>query len=540
MARPLGHGRTLTKLQAARLFLDFLFDRLIVLHERAGDPRPAIDLTVIGYRGGPEGSAEYTPLLPGATAERYWLNLDELASALPSDRRHGPRRWIRAEPGGEPATASALDLAYQLVRYRLLCAPWEAPPVVVLCGDLNGRDEPAGRLARSLAQLASTAGSVQLFHVLFEEELAPSCWVPRAGEPWEGLWEAAAALPPKPGSDGPSKRRGLCVNTWPVRAVARAIVYRGADTVPGSASHAVAIGPNLAWFKTAKRGNEPHQWEDGFAEDLAAGRVAIADGASEGIFCKRWAALLARTFVEDESDLGVPATLNSWVEKCRNLWAAEIDVPHLAWSKQVKVARTGAAATFLGLELCVASEVEGDGNYSVAWRAWAVGDACLFILRSERIISSFPVMAAREFGPGPTLLRTLGAGGDPTPAQARGTCRPGDVLVLATDAVAEYLLQSAERGEGTSHVRLLAAGLDEDTWLAEIEGLRSRNQMVNDDCTLVLVRLAADPASVPAPDDLATTSAVVPSTEPGHESIGPFQDGPLVAADTEDAFAPPE
>jgi hypothetical protein len=71
---------------------------------------------------------------------------------------------------------------------------------------------------------------------------------------------------------------------------------------------------------------------------------------------------------------------------------------------------------------------------------------------------------------------------------AAGVCRPGDRFFLATDAVAARLFKSAALGPGPEWERL--ESLDMETWRTELDALRKANDMVNDDCTLVALRVA--------------------------------------------------
>ncbi len=77
----------------------------------------------------------------------------------------------------------------------------------------------------------------------------------------------------------------------------------------------------------------------------------------------------------------------------------------------------------------------------------------------------------------------------PTPRAVvtRGELRPGDLLAFATDATAQRLLAEVESGTPPDWGRFW--DLDQETWRREIEAIRDRDAIVNDDCTLVVLRL---------------------------------------------------
>ena len=154
---------------------------------------------------------------------------------------------------------------------------------------------------------------------------------------------------------------------------------------------------------------------------------------------------------------------------------------------------TGAAATLLGLEV---GPLDDEGNRP--WRAAAVGDACLFWVRDGKLLASFPVVAADQFGSAPLLVRS-NPGFRTMAVAAAGTCRPGDQLLLATDAVAARLLKSAEVGPGPEWETFET--IDPEAWRQELDELRRAKDMVNDDCTLVVLRRGGGGRRDPATGD---------------------------------------
>ena len=92
----------------------------------------------------------------------------------------------------------------------------------------------------------------------------------------------------------------------------------------------------------------------------------------------------------------------------------------------------------------------------------------------------------------PLLLRTKRV---PVPALARagGECREGDLFILASDAVSCRLLNEHDHGP-VDWARL--EKIDPDEWEQEIHRLRDEDRIVNDDCTLVVVRIGAPPIEV--------------------------------------------
>ncbi len=247
-----------------------------------------------------------------------------------------------------------------------------------------------------------------------------------------------------------------------------------------------------------REGNTDEEWEDAYALDPDRGVAALSDGASDGIFARAWAAILTRRFVEGPPDPDDASGLAAWLDAARTEWDGHFDYRALRYTQQVKVRRTGGAATLLALR--IGAEAPGPNKAgAIPWRAWAVGDSCLFWVRDNRLLAMFPTLRSEDFGPTPLLLRTHADAPIPAPLGTRGDCFPGDAFVLATDAVAHWLCRGCEGDSPPDWERL--GGLREDAWKRRIEELRQNEQIVNDDCTLLFLRIQGSPGRFAGADD---------------------------------------
>ncbi len=249
-------------------------------------------------------------------------------------------------------------------------------------------------------------------------------------------------------------------------------------------------------FSVAKLGNGPDENEDACRVAIPEpadcrerpARLAIADGATEAAFSREWANLLVDRFVDQEPlDPQNPseATLAAWLEPCRTEWNESVRRRSIPWHGRAKV-RAGAMATFLGVNL------QGNAGGELRWKAVAVGDCCLFVVREGCLHTAFPVDDPSDFGNTPHLLCSnpdsdLATGHIST---SGGICQRGDVIILATDAVACWALTQRRRGaDPWSALAGLHNGsnADRERWVAERRADRS---MRNDDATLLAVRIA--------------------------------------------------
>lgn len=244
-------------------------------------------------------------------------------------------------------------------------------------------------------------------------------------------------------------------------------------------------------FTIAKAGNQSEECEDAWSYDKAARRLAIADGASDAFESRLWAKALVEAYVRKPPSPDADSILDWLVPPARE-WKEGIQWGRLPWYAEEK-ARRGSFSTLLGVTFGSLEDDQCDDSGVIGhWSAIAVGDACLFHIRHENLLVSFPVRRSADFGVTPFLLSTR-------PDYSRrsleglqsceGDCQPGDTFVLATDALAAWCLQREEKGD---HPWEDVALLTPDKFVATVGQLREAGAMRNDDVTLVLCQLHKD------------------------------------------------
>lgn len=219
-------------------------------------------------------------------------------------------------------------------------------------------------------------------------------------------------------------------------------------------------------------------------------RVALSDGASTSSGAELWASLLsqgATTFAGDWEHLVDDAT---WFEGCRSAWKSQsedelgTDAPWYARAAQAM----GAYATLLALRIDEAT-----------WKALAVGDTNLFQVREGRLFRAFPVEQVASFDEAPSLVSSLACKDRPghTVHLAEGILGPGDVLILATDAMARFLM---EQGAWTWALSLLEDPAPEASFLDVVQKGRATRQLKDDDTTLSILRPSICSTAPPSQD----------------------------------------
>jgi PAS domain S-box-containing protein len=250
---------------------------------------------------------------------------------------------------------------------------------------------------------------------------------------------------------------------------------------------------NCKYFSLSKEGDDqentgdgpPEKNKDAVAYDLNRLRFAVADGVTESQFAGEWAQILVKYAIDAPFSSGDP---QEWVTRASEQWDSSVDWASLQddWA-YAYMRQQGAASTLLGLR--IESLTDASGRSFPRWRAFAIGDSCVFQVRGDQLIRSFPISRSGDFTNTPWVLASTPEKNLQTAmAQwAEGDCAPGDLFLLMTDALAQWFLASRESG-GAPWAALVTLE-DDDSFGKFVLSLRQERRLRTDDTTLVIVSL---------------------------------------------------
>jgi hypothetical protein len=252
-------------------------------------------------------------------------------------------------------------------------------------------------------------------------------------------------------------------------------------------------------FQTPKAGNREDECEDRFQvsklhhRSRRRFRFAVADGATESAFSGSWAEKLVTAYVNDNPRKRKPITpteLMTLAQGYASRWSKEVWAKPLPWFAQEK-AQWGAFSTLLGLYLEDKPEASSNGR----WTALGIGDTCLFQVRGDELLASFPLDRSEQFGNQPVLISTNPQSNAILQAQAgiierSGQWQAGDRFLMMTDALAHWFLEGIEKGAMPWQNELIEnAFVFPDQFSAWIGQLRATKSIRNDDVTLLIIRV---------------------------------------------------
>jgi len=256
-------------------------------------------------------------------------------------------------------------------------------------------------------------------------------------------------------------------------------------------------GPRARLFRVPK--DDTNLCQDSFACDSQHEIYIVTDGVSRSLMPAPWARLVAREYVKFRAHLGDPFgredVFRIWLASCQHQWrdwmyntrasmlgatGSVVKTASVPWEKSIehwherinsKPSQTTAVA-------CVIQR-DGSGRDRAALHVAAIGDADCLVLRPDKrgslgLLGAFPLDNPKKFNDHPDTLST-----DMTDAVVHVMfqhirrldpieVRKGDVVILATDSVAQWLLNIASQ----------AGSSKETPWpnLLEIASLTSQEE----------------------------------------------------------------
>lgn len=453
----------------ARLHIDQAIDHFLRHHKKRGP----LDVGVLGYSRH-DRRISFVSLLPGVEHSTDLVPLKELKSHA--------RRQLRIDQlsfDGKVAPAEGLAHAHRILQRWLSKHPNAWPPVVIHCGERHGYRSDHARLSRSLRLMGTPNGAIGLAHQI----LSPEYKTGFLGEPvtllsrgLRQVWKHSSPVTLRGENDEPTSGRALAINSDPLPLL-RGLLRQ----VRPLQLRAISARAKMRVLSLPRSTLTPDAMEDAVGCNASHGFAVLSDGASSGVYTREWAQTLTESLLERRPDPTQTIDTAGWLSSCRKRWLRAIHFDTLTTVDRQRAERTGAAGTLLAWQLGTLA----DG--SLAWRAWAVGDSCLFWVRAGQLRATFPLVHSRHFKAVPNLLSSWPQEEEPAPLLGAGLCQPGDLFVLASDAIGRYLLASVERGEEPDWNHL--ESVPEDEWRERLHDLRAGGRLADDDCTLVLARV---------------------------------------------------
>ncbi|GER87711.1 hypothetical protein KDW_18730 [Dictyobacter vulcani] len=242
--------------------------------------------------------------------------------------------------------------------------------------------------------------------------------------------------------------------------------------------------------------------EDAFALSLSQGLLTVADGVGTTLFSNIWARHLVDHFLATPLLSDDPFEVEWWLRAAQEHFQKLLPgMEGLPWNALQKMQNEGSFSTLAALRIFSAHPLDGE---AIQAKLLAFGDSCIFVQPAATAeVFSFPIVNAADFDRPPISLPSKP--GVFNRHFQKGMAldlllRPGDRILLATDAVARWIVGASERpGENPRSAFQAVAEQTMASWPDFIASCRASSSMVDDDCTALLVKLHADTEQIGEP-----------------------------------------
>ena len=238
-------------------------------------------------------------------------------------------------------------------------------------------------------------------------------------------------------------------------------------------------------FRLPKDEERPEEYEDACAVNPLASVAAVAGGVSSSLFSGTWARLLVDAAVKDPPNIYD----GDWLAQLRKAWSDPVDVDSLTSHQQPRV-QEGASSTLLIVQLSLTPRDDAEAAGPIRLSACAAGDCCLFHVRGDQVLRIFPYEESRLFQQDPQVIRSV----DCQPHREirfdtlEDDCRPDDLIVLCTDAIAAWALVQLESGHSPNWQNCW--DLSQLEWSDHVHRLREQRVIRCADTTVLLLKVA--------------------------------------------------
>jgi hypothetical protein len=257
----------------------------------------------------------------------------------------------------------------------------------------------------------------------------------------------------------------------------------------------------IACFTMPKVGEKQKDIEDALSWSSDRTLFAIADGVSASFLAKDWAHLLVNYFCENQYSIAsICERWEEWLGPIQQQWRQRYlkikTDKALPWYAKGSKDKDHGSATFVGLKLLPPNQ-----SGEKIWEALAVGDSCLFQINANlNKIVAFPLDKSEQFTTVTNCFHSLPEYRSYNPIFMDGVYDQGDIFLLATDALAEWIIKDFEN---YNHEWKKLISVDtEEKFISFINQLRRDGFIKNDDTTLVRIKVVIPDPEQPKPPEV--------------------------------------
>jgi len=238
-------------------------------------------------------------------------------------------------------------------------------------------------------------------------------------------------------------------------------------------------------FSLKKKDEESEINQDAYELNVKDGIFAIADGVSVSPFSSIWSKKIVTKFVCNPPSISDMNSeyIHEWLEDIQKEWMENIQNEEAHELILELVKEKGSATTFLG------GVFDSTSKHKVL-NVYAIGDTNIFILRKSKSKISeediFPIKSIEQFTDLTQAIFSIkSSNSELVLKKEKFVVEKGDSIILATDAMAKWILKSSNLGQKPWNKILKNKNSIEKF----IDELRATNKIDDDDTTCMILQI---------------------------------------------------
>jgi len=252
----------------------------------------------------------------------------------------------------------------------------------------------------------------------------------------------------------------------------------------------------IVGFTLPKIKENPEDIQDAFSFSADRTVVAIADGTSTSLYPRQWADILVNKFCDDPNNSirEINENWQKWLKPLQDEWFKYFQYiqqdSSTEWIFKASQHKDVGSSTFVGLKLHY-PDPESNINY---WECLAIGDSCLFQIKDQsKTITHFPITKPEDFSSVTDAFHSRPEYNHNSQPRFMDdqSYEQGDIFLLATDALAEWIFKNLQNEE-TRWKELLNLSKEKE-FSDLIKKLRADQLIKNDDTTFIRLKVMSIP-----------------------------------------------
>jgi len=236
-------------------------------------------------------------------------------------------------------------------------------------------------------------------------------------------------------------------------------------------------------FTIPKQNQSASSNQDSLNYDLSRKVFAIADGVTTSPSSGLWSKIIVEHFLEEpfchhfNDEKNSDELFQKWLESSIKVFREKTSTNNTNQFIKDMINDKGASTTLIGCRI-----IKNKNTHQL--QIWAIGDSNVFLIRKNRILSSFPIKKLEDFTNFTNALSSILELNNQKLDYINLDIKTNDEVIIATDAFSKWFLWASNNGQ-----KPWKRIIKKKSKISEyIEKLRSHQKIDDDDTSFIHIK----------------------------------------------------